>query len=66
MTHKTNGIAQPHQNSKDNQKLVNNWIKYKLNRSLKITCDKFMLKFQIWFVTSLPPPIQPVLDDLQK
>jgi len=45
-------------NKFNNIKLVNNWIKYKLDKSLKTTCDKLRFKFQIWLVTS--PPKLPI------
>jgi len=53
MMNKTNGIAQllyfkREKNIFNNIKLVNKWIKYKLQeiRSSKATCDKLWLKFK--------------------
>jgi len=69
MTHKTNGIAQLFQKTKNKFNHVKLYTA-SLIRSLKTTCDKLRLKFKFdWWCHPLPiPPIffSSASDDLQK
>jgi len=73
MTHKKNGIAQLFQMTKnkfDNIKLVNNWMKYKLDPVFENHLPQTQIEIRVWLVTSplphIPKYFLSVLDDLQK